>query len=176
MANTLQTPLKQAKTTVDRLGNTQLRVGKRFKISGWLLFDGIVLIIIISVATLRFTHAGANYSFLVNPAQMQGGELKRSVVDGSYRQLVSNGIHAETSAVATTEQIKASKQVCADMRVRSNNTFIDVQFNGKYANKFVTQAGQATVCVELGSQAQGGTIYAGTSGNADVYQVYGTSQ
>jgi len=173
MAKTFQAQFKKAKTTVDQLGNTQLRVGKRFKISGWLLFDGIVLLIIISVATLRLTQAGENYTFMVTPGQMQGGELKRSVVAGPYRQLVSTGIHAETSVAVTTDQVAASDKICANMHVRSKDTFIDIQLNGKYANKFVTTAGDTTVCVDVKGQSAVGTVYAGTSGNADVYSIYG---
>lgn len=174
MANSLQTKFKSAKTNVDRLGNTQLRVGKRFKISGWLLFDGIALIIIISVAAVRLTHAGANYTFTRLPEQMQGGTLGRSVVTGQYRRLVSNGIHAEAGATVTQAEVQASSQICAQLHTNSNDTFVDIQFNGHYATKFASQAGDVTVCADLNGETQGGTIYAGTSGNADVYSIYGT--
>ena len=82
MAKVFQTKLKQAKTNVDRLGNTQLQLGKRFKLSGWMLFDGIVLIIIISVAAVRLTHAGGNYTFMRTPQQMQGGTMGKNVLTG----------------------------------------------------------------------------------------------
>jgi len=173
MAKVFTTQFKQAKTTVDRLGNTQLRVGRRFKISGWLLFDGIALIIIISIATLRLTHAGLNYSFERTPAQMQGGSLTHSVVSGDYRRLVSSGIHAEASAVLTAQEVGESQQVCAQLHVNSKDTFIDIQLNGHYANAFVSRAADATVCVDVNHEASGGTVYAGTSGNADVQRIYG---
>lgn len=174
MANLPKT-LKQAKTRVDTLGNTQLRVGKKFKLSGWLLFDGIVLIIIISVAAVRLTHAGGNYSFMRTPQQMQGGTLGRSVVTGDYRSLVSNGIHAEASAIVSAEEVAASSQICAQMHVKSKDTFVDIQLNGHYANKFSTLAGDVTVCAPVNNEDKGGTVYAGTSGNADVYSIYGTN-
>lgn len=176
MAKLLQTRLKQAKTTVDTLGNKQLRVGKRVKLSGWLIFDGIALIIIISVATMRLTHAGVDYSFERLPQQMQGGTLKQGVVTGDYRQLVAEGIHAEASSTVTAAEMAASKQVCARLRVASSDTFVDIQVNGKYANKFVSNAGDAVVCVDVNNQGAGGVVYAGTSGNADVYSIYGTKQ
>jgi len=174
MANLPKT-LKQAKIRVDTLGNTQLRVGKKFKLSGWLLFDGIVLIIIISVAAVRLTHAGGNYSFMRTPQQMRGGTLGRSVVAGDYRSLVSNGIHAEASAIVSAEEVAASSQICAQMHVKSKDTFVDIQLNGHYVNKFSTSVGDVTVCAPVNHEDKGGTVYAGTSGNADVYSIYGTN-
>lgn len=173
MANTVQSRFKQAKTGVDRLGNTQLKVGKKFKLSGWLLFDGIVLIIIISVAAVRLTHAGANYTFTRTPQQMQGGTLARSVVNGEHRSLSSNGIHAEASTSVTADEVAASSQICAQMRVKSSDTFVDVQINGHYASKFTTSAGDITICADVNHEAKGGTVYAGTSGKAEVYSIYG---
>ena len=173
MAKVLQTKLKQAKTSVDKLGNSQLRVGKRFSLSGWLLFDGIVLMIIIGVAAVRLTHAGVNYTFMVNPSQMQGGSLSRNIATGESRRLVSNGIHAETTAIVTADQIAASTEVCADIHVSSKNTFVDIQLNGQYASQFADQAGDKTVCVVIDKAAGAGTIYAGTSGNAEVHRIYG---
>ena len=174
MANSVQSRFKQAKTSVDRLGNTQLRVGKRFKLSGWLLFDGIVLIIIISVAAVRLTHAGVDYTFMRTAGQMQSGTLSRSVTAGEYRGLLSNGIHAETGASVTADEMAASSQVCAQMHVNSRDTFVDIQINGHYASKFSNAAGDVTVCADVNNEAKGGTVYAGTSGKADVYSIYGT--
>lgn len=174
MANTVQSRFKQAKTSVDRLGNTQLRVGKRFKLSGWLLFDGIVLIIIIGVAAVRLTHAGVDYTFMRTAQQMQSGTLGKSVTAGEYRGLSSNGIHAETGASVTADEMAASGQVCAQMHVNSNDTFVDIQINGHYGSKFATAAGDITVCADVNNEAKAGTVYAGTSGKADVYSIYGT--
>lgn len=174
MANTVQSRFKQAKTSVDRIGNTQLRVGKRFKLSGWLLFDGIALIIIISVAAVRLTHAGVDYTFMRTPQQMQSGVLSRSVTSGEYRQLSSNGVHAETGASVTAGEMAASGQLCAQLHVNSSDTFVDIQVNGHYATKFANEAGDITVCVDVDYEAKAGTVYAGTSGKADVYSIYGT--
>lgn len=176
MARVFQTKLKQAKTSVDRLGNTQLRVGKRFKLSGWFIFDGIVLLIIISVAAVRLTHAGVETTFMRTPQQMQGGSLGRSIVGSDYRRLVSNGIHAEASATITAAEAAASRQICAQMHVNSADTFVDIQINGRYANKFANGSGDITVCVEVNNQDTGGVVYAGTSGNADVQSIYGTRE
>jgi hypothetical protein len=173
MAKLFQTKFKQAKTSVDRLGNKQLRVGKKYKLSGWMLFDGIVLIIIISVAAVRLTHAGGNYTFTRTPQQMQGGTLERNVITGEYRKLVSNGIHAEASASVAAEEVVASGQICAQVHVASKNTFVDIQLNGHYASKFAASAGDVTVCAPLAGETKGGTVYAGTSGNADVQSIYG---
>lgn len=174
MANTVQTRFKQAKTGVDRLGNRQLQVGKKFTISGWMLFDGIALIIIISVAAVRLTHAGVDYTFMRTAQQMEAGTLGRSVAAGEYRRLSSNGIHAETSAEVTADELAASSQICAQMHVSSADTFADIQFNGHYASKFATSAGDVTVCVAIDKSSQGGKVYAGTSGKADVYSIYGS--
>ncbi len=173
MAKAFQTKFKQAKTSVDRVGNRQLRIGKNFKLSGWMLFDGIVLIIIISVAAVRLTHAGGNYTFMRTPQQMQGGTLERNVITGEHRKLVSNGIHAEASATVETEEIAASSQICARMHVASKDTFVDIQLNGHYTNRFSAGAGEVTVCAPLDGDTKGGTVYAGTSGNADVQSIYG---
>lgn len=173
MAKVFKTQLKQAKTTVDKLGNRQLRVGKKFKLSGWMLFDGIVLIIIISVAAVRLTHAGGNYTFMRTPQQMQGGTLERNVVTGEYRKLVASGIHAEASATVATEEVAASSEICANFRVVSKDTFVDIQLNGHYVNKFSAGAGEVTVCAPVNHEDKGGVVYAGTSGNANVQSIYG---
>lgn len=162
-----------AKLNLNSNSRSSLKVGKKVTLNRWLIFDGIALIIVVGVLAARFSHAGVNYSFMRTPAQMSGGTLGRSITSGDYRHLAANGVHAEASAKVTADEMAASTQVCAQMHVNSAKTFVDIQINGLYANKFVESAGDVTVCADTNKQAQGGDIFAGTSGDAQVISIYG---
>lgn len=151
-----------------------LKVGKKFTLSGWMIFDGLALIIIVGVLAARFAGASVDSTFMRTPGQMNEGTLVRSAVNGVSRHVVAGGIHGETSATVSAADIAASKQVCARVRVNSANTFIDIQINGHFANKFVTTPGDATVCADVNNENLGGEVFAGTSGDMSVYRIYGT--
>lgn len=162
-----------ARLPLPSIKNANLKVGKKITLSGWLVFDGIALIVIVGVLAARMSHAGGNYVFIKSPQQMSGGSLARDVASGEYRHVVAGGVHGETTAVVTTADITGSSQICADFRTNSAKNFIDIQLNGHYANKFVASSGNATVCADLNSDYAGGTIYAGTSGDVNVLSIYG---
>lgn len=150
-----------------------LKVGKKFTLSGWMIFDGIALIIIVGVLAARFAGASVDSTFMRTPQQMTSGTLQRSVASGEYRHIVAKDIHAETSATVVASDVAASRQVCVKFRVNSANTFVDVQLNGHFANKFMVDPGDVTLCADVNNENQGGSIYAGTSGDANVYSIYG---
>lgn len=163
-----------ANVSINKLKKPNLRVGKKYKLSGWLIFDGIALIIIVGVLAVRFAGASVDSTFTRTPAQMSGGTLGRSVASGNYRQIVATGIHAETNVTVMSAEVAASRQICAQMHVNSAKTFVDIQLNGHYASKFMENAGDVTVCADVNNENQGGVIYAGTSGSANVQSIYGT--
>lgn len=150
-----------------------LKVGKKFTLSGWMVFDGLALIIIVGVLAVRFAGASVDSTFNRTPSQMSGGTLSRSVASGVYRHIVAKDVHAEASAPVTAAEVAASKQICAQMRVNSANTFVDIQLNGHFANEFAQNAGDVTVCVDVNNDTKGGVVYAGTSGDANVSAIYG---
>jgi hypothetical protein len=150
-----------------------LKVGKKFTLNGWMIFDGLALVIIVGVLAARFAGASVESTFKRTPDQMSGGTLSRSVANGISRHIVAEGIHAETSVTVTAQELATSRQVCAQMKVNSAETFIDIQVNGKYANKFVTTPGEALVCVDLKGEQSDVTVYAGTSGDVNVSVIYG---
>ena len=110
------------KTNFNSLKKANLKVGKKVTLNRWLVFDGIVLIIIVGVLAARFSHAGVNYTFMRTPSQMSGGTVGRSVTNGDYRHIVANGVHAEASAKASDQEMKASSQVCAQMHVKDRKS------------------------------------------------------
>lgn len=151
-----------------------LRVGKKFSLSGWMIFDGLALIIIVGVLAARFAGASVDSTFNRTPNQMTGGSIGRSVANGEYRHVkATNGIHAETSVAVLPADVAASRQICAQFRVNSANTFVDIQLNGHFANKFVVSPGDVTLCTNVDNENRGGSVYAGTSGDANVYSIYG---
>lgn len=152
----------------------KLKVGKKFQLSGWMIFDGIALIIIVGVLAVRFTKASVDSTFMRTPQQMTSGELQRNVATGESRRIVAEGVHAETSVAVTADDMAASRQVCAQFRVNSSQTFVDIQINGHFANSFADKPGNVTVCADVNNESVGGVIYAGTSGNANVLSIYGT--
>lgn len=164
MANKISTNLKKP----------VLKVGKKFTLSGWMVFDGLALIIIVGVLAVRFAGASVDSTFTRTPSQMSGGELSRSVAHGVYRHIVANDVHAEATAQVTAAEVAASRQICAQMHVNSADTFVDIQINGHYANKFVVTAGDVLVCADVNNENKGGVVYAGTSGDANVSTIYGT--
>lgn len=151
-----------------------LKVGKKFALSGWMIFDGLALIIIVGVLAARFAGASVDSVFTRTPSQMNGGALSRSVAHGVYRHIVAEGVHAEASAQLTADEVAASRQICAQMRVNSADTFVDIQINGHYASKFASKAGDVLVCAEVNYENKAGMVYAGTSGDANVSAIYGT--
>lgn len=161
------------KLTTPNSSKAALKVGKTFKPSAWLVFDAIALVVIVGVLALRFTRASGQNTFSRTPQQMSKGTLSRSVASGTFRHIVADGVHAETGADVSTAEMAASTRVCASMHVNSPNTFIDIQVNGHFANQFVEKPGEATICAALDNDAQAGTVYAGTSGDASVYNIYG---
>jgi hypothetical protein len=150
-----------------------LKVGKKFSLSGWMVFDGLALIIIVGVLAARFAGASVDSTFTRTPSEMNGGTLSRSVAHGVYRHIVAEGVHAEASTQVSAEEVAASRQICAQMRVNSADTFVDIQINGHYANKFMTSAGDVVVCADVNNESKGGMVYAGTSGDANVSAIYG---
>lgn len=163
MANKISTNLKKP----------VLKVGKKFTLSGWMIFDGLALIIIVGVLAARFAGASVDSTFMRTPQQMASGTLQRSVANGEYRRITAKDVHAETSAAVVAQDVAASRQVCAQFRVNSANTFVDIQLNGHFANKFVAAPGEVTLCMDVNNDNLGGTVYAGTSGDANVYSIYG---
>ena len=150
-----------------------LKAGKKFKLNRWLVFDGIVLIIIVGVLAVRFTRASVDSTFMRTPQQMNSGTIQRSVVGGEARHIVTNEVHAETSVTVDATEMQASRQVCADMRANSPQNFVDIQINGHFANKFADKPGEVTVCADVNNDNRGGEIYVGTNGDASVYRIYG---
>jgi hypothetical protein len=150
-----------------------LKVGKKFSLSGWMIFDGLALIIIVGVLAARFAGASVDSTFMRTPSQMEGGTLSRSVAQGVYRHIVAQDVHAEASAQVSAEEVAASRQICAQMHVNSADTFVDIQINGHYANKFAVKSGDVLVCADVNNENKGGAVYAGTSGDANVLAIYG---
>lgn len=163
-----------ANISVNKVMKNKLKVGKKFQVSGWMIFDAIALIIIVGVLAVRFTQASVDSTFMRTPQQMSQGTLQRSVAGGEYRHIVAKDVHDEASAQVEAADIAASRQVCAQFHVNSADTFVDLQLNGHFANSFMTKPGDVTLCVDVNNENQGGVVYAGTSGNANVYRIYGT--
>lgn len=158
---------------VSSMMTKRVSIGKKFTLSGWMIFDGLALIIIVGVLAARFAGASVDSTFRRLPAQMMGGSLERSIAAGEYRHIIAKDVHAEATAEVLATDIAASQQICARVRANSANTFVDIQLNGHYASEFVAQPGEVTVCADVNHENQGGTVYAGTSGDANVYSIYG---
>lgn len=163
-----------ARISTNTLKKNSLSVGKKPKLNKWLVFDGIALIIIVGVLAVRFTRASVDSTFMRTPAQMTEGSLDRSVAAGEFRHVVAKSIHAETSVAIDAADIAASRQVCAQFHVNSAKTFVDIQLNGHFANQYMEQPGDVTLCADVNNENKGGVIYAGTSGDVNVYSIYGT--
>lgn len=155
------------------LSKPVLKVGKKFTLSGWMVFDGLALIIIVGVLAARFAGASVDSTFMRTPSQMSGGTVGRSIANGMYRHIVAEGVHAEASVDISAAEAAASRQICAQMHVNSANTFVDIQVNGHYASKFMVSAGDVLVCTDVNNESRGGMVYAGTSGDASVSVIYG---
>ena len=163
-----------ARLPLPAINKANLKVGKKVKLNAWLVFDGIALVIIVGVLAARLSNAGVDYTFMRTASQMSSGSLGRSVAASDYRHISADGVHAETTATVTAAEMAASKQICAEVRANSAKNFVDIQVNGHFANKFVETPGNTTVCVDVNNDKTGGVVYAGTSGDANVYSIYGT--